>query len=78
MVDSGSHADDVKRFFNYQAHVGWNRDYYDDMNWMALALLRADAQSANASFVAVAVDLMGKIMDAWDTSCCLPGDRPQR
>ena len=56
------------------AGVGWDRAFYDDMNWMALALLRADAQSPNRSYVAVAEVLTGKIMSAWDESCCLPGN----
>ncbi len=47
----------------YDSSIGWNRNYYDDMNWMAMALLYADsAGPANASYVATAEALFNKVL----------------
>jgi predicted alpha-1,6-mannanase (GH76 family) len=46
---------------------GWSRDYYDDENWMALALLRA---GDDPKYLSRAESLYADIMAAWDTTCC--------
>ena len=49
---------------------GWSRDFYDDENWMALALIRAYDQTSDAKYLARAKTLYADIEAAWDTTCC--------
>lgn len=51
-------------------HAGWLRDYYDDENWMAMALVRAFEVTNDARFLERAVYLWKDITGAWDASCC--------
>ena len=46
-----------------QSARGWSSNYYDDENWMTLALLRAN-------YLTQAQSLYADIKAAWDTSCC--------
>jgi predicted alpha-1,6-mannanase (GH76 family) len=57
----------IEALYLAQDAKGWSRDYYDDENWMALALLRA---GDDPKYLARAVSLYADIMNAWDTSCC--------
>ena len=57
----------IEALYLAQDAKGWSRDYYDDENWMALALLRA---GDDQRYLARAVSLYADIMNAWDTSCC--------
>ena len=53
---------DVAAVRRYDKVIGWDRDYFDDMNWMALALLYANSQGpANPSYVATAEALFDKV-----------------
>jgi predicted alpha-1,6-mannanase (GH76 family) len=49
---------------------GWSSNYYDDENWMALALIRAYDLAHDAKYLAQAKALFADIMAAWDTTCC--------
>jgi predicted alpha-1,6-mannanase (GH76 family) len=49
---------------------GWTSNYYDDENWMALALIRAYDLTGETALLDRAEMLFGDIMAAWDTSCC--------
>jgi predicted alpha-1,6-mannanase (GH76 family) len=44
--------------------------YYDDKNWMALALLRAFDLTGQTKYRDQADTLFQDIMGAWDTTCC--------
>lgn len=53
----------------YAGHVSdYLRPYYDDMNWMAWALLRADRVLGEPWMVGVAEQLFWTIMGAWDAT----------
>jgi predicted alpha-1,6-mannanase (GH76 family) len=49
---------------------GWSRDYYDDENWMALALLRGYSRNHDSKYLNRAKSLYSDIEAAWDTTCC--------
>jgi predicted alpha-1,6-mannanase (GH76 family) len=56
--------------YDAQNAIGFSRNYYDDENWMTLALLRAYDLEPDARFLAEAETLYADIMAAWDSSCC--------
>jgi predicted alpha-1,6-mannanase (GH76 family) len=61
----------VKTFYDAQNVIGWSRDYFDDENWMALALIRAYDLTGNTTYLSEAESLYADIMSAgWDTTCC--------
>jgi len=67
----------IPKFYQGEAQFGWDRPYYDDMNWMSLALLRASSLvtgNFSISFLNVSNYLFEKIYSAWDTTCC--GETP--
>ena len=72
----------IETFYLDQDAKGWTRDYYDDENWMALALLRAYDLTGQTKYRDRAEALFQDIEAGWDTSCCgaTPGgiwwDRP--
>ena len=74
----------IETFYLAQDAVGWSRDFFDDENWMALALLRAYDLTGRTKYLARAKELFADIMtNADDASCCIasaPGglwwDRP--
>jgi predicted alpha-1,6-mannanase (GH76 family) len=49
-----------------QAAHGWSSDYYDDENWLALALIRAYDLTGNPAYLARAQALLADIESAWD------------
>ncbi len=49
---------------------GWSRDFYDDENWMTLALVRAYDLRGDTKYLDRAKALYADIEAAWDTSCC--------
>lgn len=57
-----------------QAARGWSSDFYDDENWLALALLRAYDLTRTEQHLAQAEALFLHIAEAWDESCC--GEAP--
>jgi predicted alpha-1,6-mannanase (GH76 family) len=67
----GRYAGLVETFYLAQDAVGWTRDFYDDENWMALALLRAFDVTGKQAYLTRAESLFTDIMTtADDTSCC--------
>ncbi len=52
-----------------EAH-GWSSDYYDDENWLALALIRAYDLTGEPAYLTRAIALFNDIRAAWDTTCC--------
>jgi predicted alpha-1,6-mannanase (GH76 family) len=62
----------IETLYLGQDAKGWSRDYYDDENWMALALLRAYAIEHDAKYLQRATSLYADIEAAWDTTCCGP------
>jgi predicted alpha-1,6-mannanase (GH76 family) len=53
---------------------GFSSDFYDDENWLALALIRAYDLARTDAYLAQAEALFLHIADAWDETCC--GDAP--
>jgi predicted alpha-1,6-mannanase (GH76 family) len=49
---------------------GWSRDFYDDENWMTLALIRAYDLEHQQKYLDEAKTLYADIEAAWDTTCC--------
>jgi hypothetical protein len=70
----GAVSAQVDAFVAWQSRAGWSRPYFDDMNWMSLALVRAYKLLSNATHLAVAVSLFDNVMAAWDTTCCIRGE----
>ena len=67
-------ADVPRAFISAQDARGWRRDYVDDENWMALALLRWSELAGDATARARAEALLDDIAQAWDETCC--GEHP--
>lgn len=44
----------------------WNNDFYDDMEWNALALLRAYKATSDAKYKDTALELWGYIKEGWN------------
>jgi predicted alpha-1,6-mannanase (GH76 family) len=65
----------VETLYNGQNARGWHSDFYDDENWMALALLHAYSVAREKRYLDRAESLFASIRNAWDTSCCgsVPG-----
>ncbi len=57
-------------FYSMMDRIGWKREYIDDMNWMALALLRAYNTFKDDKFLKKGVELYGEISRQWDETCC--------
>ncbi len=53
-----------------QRSRGFSRNWYDDENWMTLALLRAYDLTGDESLLDEAKTLYADIEAGWDTSCC--------
>jgi predicted alpha-1,6-mannanase (GH76 family) len=60
----------LETFYEAQNARGWSADFYDDENWMALALMRAFDLTGNTAYLARSEALFTDIMAAWDTTCC--------
>ncbi len=60
----------IEALYLAQDAKGWSRDYYDDENWMALALIRAYDLEHAPKYLAEAKALYADIEAAWDTTCC--------
>jgi predicted alpha-1,6-mannanase (GH76 family) len=60
----------VRMFFELQNQRGWTDDYYDDENWVALALLHSYAVTHEAMYLDKAKLVYADIMKGWDETCC--------
>lgn len=63
----------IEAFYNGQNARGWSANYYDDENWMVLALLHANAVTHDPRYLDQAEALYADIEGGWDTSCCGSG-----
>jgi predicted alpha-1,6-mannanase (GH76 family) len=64
----------IETFYAAQKRRGWFSGWYDDENWMALALIRAHDLTGKPEYLSVAEMLYVDIMGGWDSSCC--GSKP--
>ena len=60
----------ARMFFELQAERGWLDGFYDDENWITLALLHAYKVTGDATYLNQAKVVFADIMKAWDTTCC--------
>jgi predicted alpha-1,6-mannanase (GH76 family) len=63
----------VRSFTLGQDARGWSSDYYDDENWMALALMRAFDGTNDPVYLDRAATLFQDIKNAWDSTSPRPG-----
>jgi predicted alpha-1,6-mannanase (GH76 family) len=67
----GRWADVARAFLAGQSARGWRSDYFDDENWMALALLRASDVLGDPALVSTAEALLDDVISqATDETCC--------
>src|SRR4051812_9484508 len=71
-----------RQYFNWietlyigQNERGWGADYYDDLCWMTMALIRAYDLSGDTKYLDRAKAVFVDVQAAWDVSCCggVPG-----
>jgi predicted alpha-1,6-mannanase (GH76 family) len=60
----------IETFYEGQDRRGWYAGYYDDENWMVLALMHAYEVTHEARYLSQARSLFSDIQQGWDTSCC--------
>ena len=60
----------VETFYDAQAASGWSSNFFDDENWMTLALLRSYDLTGEEKYLTQAKSLYAEIEAAWDTTCC--------
>ena len=60
----------IEALYLVQDKIGWSRDFYDDENWMTLALIRAYDLEHQPKYLDEAKTLYADIEAAWDTTCC--------
>jgi predicted alpha-1,6-mannanase (GH76 family) len=63
----------VRSFYSGQEARGWSSDYYDDENWMALALMRVFDWTNDRAHLDRAAALFQDIVNAWDATSSRPG-----
>lgn len=60
----------IETLYLAQNAKGWSSNYYDDENWMTMALVRAYDLTHDAKYLNQAKALYADIEAAWDTTCC--------
>jgi predicted alpha-1,6-mannanase (GH76 family) len=60
----------ARMFYELQNQRGWFDGFYDDENWITLALLHAHTVTGDATYLDQAKMVFADIMGAWDTTCC--------
>jgi predicted alpha-1,6-mannanase (GH76 family) len=68
-----AYAGAVRMFFELQQKRGWLDNFYDDENWITLALLHSYKVTQDATYLNQAKTVYADIMKAWDVTCCIPG-----
>ncbi len=68
------HVSTAEMLIAGQAARGYSSDFYDDENWLALALMRTHDLTRTDAYLAQAEALFLHIADAWDETCC--GETP--
>ena len=64
----------IATLYQAQEARGWQSNFFDDENWMALALLRAYRLTGEQRYLDRADALARDVVGAWDETCC--GERP--
>jgi predicted alpha-1,6-mannanase (GH76 family) len=64
---------DVAMLYAAQNARGWSSSFYDDENWMVLALMRAFDLTGERAYLDRAVALYLDITAAWDSTSAAPG-----
>jgi predicted alpha-1,6-mannanase (GH76 family) len=60
----------ARMFYELQNQRGWLDGFYDDEDWITLALLHAYKATGDATYLDQAKVVFADIMNAWDTTCC--------
>ena len=60
----------IAMFYQLQNQRGWTDDYYDDENWITLALLHSYSLTNDPMYLNQAKFVFADIMMGWDTTCC--------
>jgi predicted alpha-1,6-mannanase (GH76 family) len=60
----------AKMFFDLQQKRGWFDGFYDDENWITLALLHSYTVTGDSTYLDQAKAVYADIEKAWDTTCC--------
>ena len=60
----------ILMFYQLQNQRGWTDDYYDDENWITLALLHSYSLTNDPMYLNQAKFVFADIMMGWDTTCC--------
>lgn len=60
----------IRMFYESRNARGWDREFYDDLNWMVLTLVRAYDLSGDATYLTKARDIFADVMNGWDETCC--------
>jgi predicted alpha-1,6-mannanase (GH76 family) len=60
----------ARMFYELQNQRKWLDGFYDDENWITLALLHAYEVTGEAPYLDRAKVVFADIMSAWDTTCC--------
>jgi predicted alpha-1,6-mannanase (GH76 family) len=63
-------AGSARMFYELQDRRGWLDGFYDDENWVTLALLHAHAVTGEALYLERARLVFADIEKAWDETCC--------
>jgi predicted alpha-1,6-mannanase (GH76 family) len=63
----------IQTLYSAQNGSTWRSDYYDDENWLALALMRAYDLTGNRAYLDRALALFLEITAAWDSTSAHPG-----
>jgi predicted alpha-1,6-mannanase (GH76 family) len=65
-----AYAGAARMFYELQDKRGWLDDYYDDENWITLALLHAYDVTGESMYLDKAKLVFADIMKGWDETCC--------
>ncbi len=60
----------IETFWIAQDEKGWLNDFYDDENWLTLALIRSYDLDGTPKYLQKAEDIYSDIMNGWDPACC--------
>jgi len=63
-------AGTARMFYDLQSQRGWLDGFYDDENWITLALLHSYRVTGETMYLDQAKVVFADIMKAWDTTCC--------
>jgi predicted alpha-1,6-mannanase (GH76 family) len=67
---ANAYSGTILMFYQLQDQRGWTDDYYDDENWITLALLHSYSLTNDSMYLDKAKFVFADIMNGWDTICC--------